>query len=245
MLVDVHTHLDLIEKEGKDIDVIIKNAKGFAAIISNGTRPESNRKVLEYAKKYKNVKPALGIYPGHVEELSDKEIEKEIEFIKKSKPFAIGEVGLDLKHYKNLTKQKKYLKKFIQLAKELEIPMLIHSWAAEKETIEFLEKNKAEKVVMHCFCGNKELTDKGLALGYYYTIPTAITKSKTFRKLAKRVPLNRLLTETDAPYLSPREWPNEPAFIKDSIKKIAEIKKITQEELEKIIYMNYQTLFLK
>lgn len=246
MLIDVHCHLDLIEKEGKDIEKVISNAKNFALIITNGTHPESNRKVLEYSKKYKIVKPALGLYPGHALELSEKEIDKELEFIKKSKPFAIGEVGLDLKHYANLDKQKKAFKKFIELAKELDIPLLVHSWNAERETLDFLEESKAKKVVMHCFTGNSELIKKGVSLGYYFSIPTAVVKSKTFRKLVKRIPLNKILTETDAPYLSPIEDKiNEPSFIKYSIQKISEIKKVTPEELEKIIFMNYQTLFLK
>ena len=245
MLVDVHCHLDLMEGK-KDLDKAISNAENFSAIITQGTGPESNRKVLEYAKKYKIVKPALGMYPDKAIELSDKEMEGEIKFIKKSKPFAIGEVGLDNFRVENLERQKEVLKRFIKLAKELNIPIIIHSRNAEKETLDFLEENKAEKVLMHCFSGNKELTEKGINLGCYFSIPTSIVRSKTFRKLAKRLPLNRILTETDAPYLSPIEdEPNEPAFIKHSIKKIAELKKITEEELEKIIYMNYQNLFLK
>jgi len=244
MLVDVHCHLDLLEKE-KDIDEIIKNSKEVAVIITNGTGPESNRKVLNYSKKYEKVKPALGLYPDKAVSLSDEEIQKEIEFIKTQKPVAIGEVGLDNFRVENLERQKEVLAKFIALSNELEIPIIVHSRKAEMETLEILEKNKAKKVVMHCFCGNKELTDKALELGYYFSIPTSVTKSKTFRKLAKRIPLNKLLTETDAPYLSPRPEPNEPAFIADSIKKIAELKKVTSEELEKMIYINYQTLFLK
>ncbi|MCD4759573.1 TatD family hydrolase [archaeon] len=242
MLVDVHTHLDLLSNH-KDIDKVISNANAFAAIITNGTGPESNRKVLNYSKKYKMVKPALGMYPDKAVKLSDEEIQKEIEFIKTKKPFAIGEVGLDNFRVEKLETQKKVLIKFIKLANELKIPIIVHSRKAEEETIKLLEKNKAEKVVMHCFSGNKELTERAIKLGYFFSIPTSVTKSKTFRKLAKRVPLNKILTETDAPYLSPRDEPNEPAFIKDSIKKIAELKKITSEELEKIIYMNYKNLF--
>jgi len=245
MLIDVHTHLDLIEEQGKNIDKVVNN-KEVSIIITNGTDPKSNRKVLEYSKKYDKVKPALGFYPGRVLEYTEAQIDEEIKFIKSSKPVAIGEVGLDLKHYGEIEKQQIALKKLIELSNELEIPLLVHSWGAEKEVIDFLEENKAKKIVMHCFTGNKELTEKALELGYYFSIPTSIVKSKTFRKLAKRVPLNKLLTETDAPYLSPVEGEiNEPSFIKYSIKKIAEIKGIDEEELEKMIFINYQNLFLK
>lgn len=244
MLIDVHCHLDLIERQ-KNLDKVMNNAKDFACIISNSTDPKSNRKNLEYAKKYKNVKVALGMYPEHAIELTDKEIDEEIKFIKKTKPFAIGEVGLDNFRVKNIERQKEVFSKFIKLSNELNIPIIVHSREAELETLETLEKNKAKKVVMHCFSGNKELVERGVKNGYYFTIPTSVVRNKTFRKLVVRVPLNKLLTETDAPYLSPIENEvNEPAFIKESLKKIAEIKKITVEELEKIIYMNFQNLFL-
>jgi TatD DNase family protein len=242
MLVDVHTHLDLLEKE-KDLDKVMENSKEVAAIITNGTGPESNRRVLEISKKYEKVKPALGMYPDKAISLTDEEINKEIEFIRNNKPIAIGEVGLDNFRVDNLARQKEVLIKFIKLATELEIPIIVHSRKAEEETIEVLENNNAKQVVMHCFSGNKELTDKALKLGYYFTIPCSVIKNKTFRKLSKRIPLNKLLTETDAPYLSPRDEPNEPAFIEDSIKKIAELKGLTPEELEKMIFINFKTLF--
>ncbi len=243
MLIDVHAHLDLLEKE-KDLDKAI-NKEEVKVIISNGTGPESNRRVLEIANKYDKVKPALGMYPDKAVSLTDKEIDKEIDFIRKNKPFAIGEVGLDNFRVENIERQKLVLIKFINLAKELDIPIIVHSRKAEEETLKLLEAHNPKKVIMHCFSGNKELTEKAIELNYYFTIPTSVTKNKTFRKLAKRIPLKKLLTETDAPYLSPREEPNEPAFIQDSIKKIAELKQITPEELEKMIFMNYQSLFLQ
>ena len=107
MLVDVHSHLDLLEKE-KDLDNVI-NKKEVKVIISNGTGPESNRRVLEIAKKYEKVKPALGMYPDKAVSLTDKEIDEEIKFIKKQKPFAIGEVGLDNFRVENIERQKKVL----------------------------------------------------------------------------------------------------------------------------------------
>ena len=244
MLIDVHTHLDLLEKE-KDLDKVLENSKKVKIIITNGTSPESNRRVLEISEKYEKVKPALGMYPDKAISLTDKEMDKEIKFIKSKKPIAMGEVGLDNYRVKNLEKQKKVLIKFIELSKELDIPIIIHSRKAEEETLDVLEENNAKKVIMHCFSGNKELTERAVALGYYFTIPCTITRNKTFRKLSKRIPLNRLLTETDAPYLSPRDEANEPAFIEDSIKKIAELKQLNEEELERIIFMNYQNVFLK
>ena len=118
MLVDVHTHLDLLEKE-KDLDKVLKNSEKVKVIITNGTGPESNRRVLEISKKYEKVKPALGLYPDKAISLTDEEIEDEIRFIKSKKPVAIGEVGLDNYRIENLERQKKVLIKFIKLSKEL------------------------------------------------------------------------------------------------------------------------------
>ena len=245
MLVDVHCHLDFPQFE-KDLDQVIKRAEknGFVALIANGVHLESNKKVLELSKKYKIIKPAFGLYPEHAVESSEKEIEEVIDFIRKKKPIAIGESGIDYFRVKNPDKQKKAFQKLINLAKELDIPIIIHSRKAEQDTIEILEKSKIKKVIMHCFSGNKELLERAEKNGWMFSIPPSLVRNKTFKKLAKRVPLSRILTETDAPYLSPFEGKrNEPSFILESIKKIAEIKGITEDELKKIIYSNYQRMF--
>ena len=100
---------------------------------------------------------------------------------------------------------------------------------------------------MHCFGGNLEQTEQAINLGCYFSIPPSIIRNKSFKKLVKRIPLDKILTETDAPYLSPYEdvKRNEPSFIIETIKKIAEIKHLTVEETERIIFMNYQRLFMK
>jgi len=245
MLVDVHAHLDSDEFK-KDLQNVIIRAKRerFFAFITNGTDPESNRNILKLSKKYPIIKPALGMYPSSAISLKDDEIEKEINFIRNIKPIAIGEVGLDNHRVENLNKQKKVLKKLAKLAIELKIPLIVHSRKAEKETIDLLEEVGIEKVIMHCFSGNSELTKRAVSKGWMFSIPSMILKSKTYRKLAKRVPLNQLLTETDSPFLSPfPDKRNEPISIVESLLKIAEIKEIDPEELKKIIYINYQKIF--
>ncbi len=247
MLIDVHCHLDYKDFD-KDREEVIERAKNnnVKVIISNGTDLESNKKVLELSKKYEIIKPAFGLYPVEAESMSEKEIDKSLDFIKNNNPVAIGEVGLDLHNGKDIEKQKQVLRRLIELSRELDIPIIIHSRKAEEEVIELLKETKPNKVILHCFCGNKELTEEAEKLGYLFSIPTSITRTKTFKKLAKRIQLKSILTETDAPFLSPYEGKrNEPSFIKETIKKISEIKGITEEELEKIIFMNYQNLFKK
>jgi len=247
MLIDVHCHLDFKEFD-KDRDEVIKKAEknNFKVILVNGTDLTRNKKILELSKKYEILKPAFGLYPVMAESISKKDLKENLEFIEKNNPIAIGEVGLDLYNGKNLEKQKEVLKKLIELSKKLNIPIIVHSRKAEQETIDFLKENKAKKVILHCFSGNSEQTKRAEELGYLFSIPATIVRNKTFKKLAKRIKLNSILTETDAPYLSPYEGKrNEPSYIKETIRKISEIKKITEEELEKIIFMNYQKLFAK
>jgi len=250
LLVDVHAHLDLKEFDS-DLDEVIKRAEtaGIKAIINNGLNPESNRKTLELSKKYPIIKPALGLYPDDAIKLTEKQIQDEINFIKKNKNkiIAIGEVGLDYKYCKKEQEQKlqkEILIKIIKLSEKINKPIIIHSRKAEQELIEILEKEKTKKVILHCFSGKLKLIKKAAELGYYFSIPTNITHSQHFQKLAELVDINQLLTETDSPYLSPyKNKRNEPSFIIEAIKKIAEIKSISTNETANNIFMNYQKVF--
>lgn len=253
ILVDVHAHLDW--KDFKDLDEVIERAKlaGVKAIISAGVDPKSNRQVLEIAKRYDIVKAALGIYPPdalgretNTENLVD--IDKEIEFItlNRSKIIAIGEIGLDYKSEDaDKEMQKHVFVNQLRLAKKLNLPIIVHSRKAELEVIEILEKEGMKKVVLHCFSGKTSLIKKAICLGWSFSIPTNVVKSEQFQNLVKIVPLPQLLTETDSPFLSPFQGKrNEPAFVAESVKKIAEIKKLDQLEAANIIYSNYQNMFL-
>lgn len=245
MLIDVHCHLDFPAFE-KDLDSVIERAgkAGVISIITAGTNPETNRKTLEIAKKYPLVKAALGIYPQYAAEMSDEDVEKEIEFIRKSKPYAISEVGLDAT-YPEIEKQKKVFEKMILLAKELNVPIIVHSRKAEKEAYEMLISNNARKVVVHCFNGKLSLAKEMEANGFFFSIPAIISHASQFRELAKAVNSTHLLTETDAPFLSAVKGErNEPAAVKGIVDVIAEIKHVETEEMAKIIFSNYQKLFM-
>lgn len=242
MLIDVHCHLQFKEIM-PDIDNILNRAKenNFAAILNSGTSMESNKITLGLAKKYPLIKPSLGIYPTEV-----KDINKEIEFIEKHKKeiYAIGEVGLDFKEAKNFEEQKKNFLKIIDLAEKIKKPIIIHSRKGEKEVLDLLETSNLKKVILHCFSGNFNLVKRAIDLNYSFSIPPVIVKLEHFQKLVEISPLTKLLTESDAPFLSPYKGQyNEPSFIKETIKQIAKIKKITEEETEKIIFMNYQKIF--
>lgn len=251
MLVDVHCHLT--SKEINSLEIINRAKKaGVKIIITNGLDYEDNKKVLELSKKFDIVKPALGLYPlnaiglqqdGSRNKINIKKVLRQIEI---NNPISIGEVGLDGKYGKEyLAEQVKVFLKIIKIAEKINKPLSVHSRNAEKEVIDLLENTKA-KVLMHCFGGSKKLVKKCINLGFYFSIPTIITKSSHFKMIAELCPLNKLLTETDSPWLSPyKDKLNEPAFVIESIKKIADIKKITIEECKNEIFKNYKNLFEK
>ncbi len=258
IFVDVHAHIDH-ELFAKDLDAVIDRAKlaGVKVIIANGVDPETNRIVLTMSKKYDLVKPAMGIYPpdaltNEVEEgsyplkLKAYDLDEELKFIEQSKPIAIGEVGLDYKNGKDVVHQKKVFQAFIDLSNKLDIPIIVHSRKAESDVIEMLEASSAKKVVLHCFSGRFTLVRRAAKNGWSFSIPTNIVKSEHFQQLVKEVHISQLLTETDCPYLSPfPNTRNEPAFVVESVKKIAELKGMTVDDTASNIFMNYQKVFLK
>jgi len=189
----------------------------------------------------------LGIYPIDALKLTDDEINKEIDFIRKNKNkiIAIGEVGIDLKHSDNLKKQKINFSKFIFLAEELDKPLIVHSRKAEKEVIEILEKLNAKKVIMHCFCGKKKLVERIVSNKWFLSIPANVTMNTQFQEIIKITPINQLFCETDSPFLHPEKGKrnNEPKNIIESYKKIAEIKRLSLEKVKEKIWENYERIF--
>ena len=249
MLVDVHCHLNFKEYD-KDRDEVIKRAENLnLTIVDSGTNIKDNKKSLELSKKYKIVKSSLGLYPNYAINLNEKQLETEINFIKENKDniIAIGEIGLD-KNEENpqIEKQIEIFKKVLSLAEKLKKPVVIHSRKAEKECIEILETYNLKCIDMHCFNGNFKLVKKIQDNGWIFSIPTNIVRLFHFQKIVEQTSISQILTETDSPYLSPfREKRNEPSFVVETIKKISEIKKLDEEEVKKLIYMNFQKNFLK
>lgn len=247
MLVDIHCHLDLYKET--PVEQIISGAEkaGVGLIISNGTSLNSDKKVLEFAKNYKIVKPALGLYPTEGLELSESQRKKLYDFIRlhKSEIVAIGEVGIDFFHVKDEKDREKECKVFseiIQLANEIKKPLIVHSRKATSKALELLSKANVP-VVMHCFAGTVEETDEAIKRGYYFTVPPTLEKNKGFKKTAKRAPIDKLLTETDGPYLSPTGGESKPENVRITIDAIARLKNLKPEEVEDKIYKTCKLLF--
>jgi len=243
--IDLHGHTDFYKDD--EIPAIDKDAKEKGVlIVDSGAHPKQNKRVLELAERY-DWKVTLGLYPIDIIKLDNKEIDKDIDFIRKNKKkiIGIGEVGLDFKEdLHNWDKQKEVFRKVIALAKEIDKPLIIHSRKAEKEAIEILEEEKAEKVVMHCFSGSFKLIDKIVKNKWYMTIPTNVTFSEHFQKAIGLVPIEQLFCETDSPYLHPKkEMNNKPGNVIESYRKIAEIKGLDLDEVKSKIWGNFERLF--
>ena len=179
-------------------------------------------------------------------------LDEELRFIEKNKKniAGIGEVGLDCSLEKsNVKKQKEQFEKIIQLTEKLNKPIIVHSRKAESDCIEMLQSSKLKKVIMHCFGGRKSLVKKIIDNGWFLTAPTCITRATQFQENAKLCPITQLFCETDAPYLSPFKSKtgefqrNEPAFIIEAYKKVAEIKGMELKEVINNVWMNWQRVF--
>lgn len=249
MLVDVHAHLD-DKAFDKDLKQVISRAikNDFVTIINCGINSASNKKTLSLAKEYEIVKAALGFFPTEALKVSEADLQKELEFIKKNKNkiIAISEVGLDYKYNKEKDKQKNIFLKFVSLAEKINKPLIIHSRNAEQDVIDICKSSNLKKIIFHCFTGKQKQIKEIEENNWSFSIPSIIVRYQQFQNLVDKVSLSNILTETDSPLLSPyQNKRNEPSFIKENIKKIAEIKKITIEETQKIIFMNFQKFFLK
>jgi len=248
MLVDVHCHLNFTDYD-KDRDEVVKRAEKLdMVVIDSGTCIKDNRKSLELSKKYKSIKSSLGLYPLYATKLKIKDLENEINFIEKNKndTIAVGEIGLDGLEKDSMEKQKEIFGRMLSLAEKIKKPVVIHSRKAEKECIEIIETFKIKNVNMHCFSGNFKLVKKVQDNGWVFSIPANIVRLFHFQKIVEETPISQLLTETDSPYLSPFiEKRNEPSFVVETVKKISEIKKLNEEETKKLIFMNFQKIFLK
>lgn len=249
MLVDAHCHLMHITHD--TIENVLQRAKeaGVTAITNNGTNPEDNRISLALAKRYPQVKAALGFYPTDTLKMTDEQIGEEMVFIKKNKDdvFALGEVGIDyhwITDQKEQKKERENFEKVLAFAEKIKRPVIVHSRKAEADTIDLLLSSKLKKIVMHCFGGSVKLVPTVVDAGWSFSIPTNVVRDSHFQKLTEIVPIGQLLTETDAPFLGPeKDVPNEPANIAKAIPIIAQIKRITSAEMKNIIFYNYKRIF--
>ena len=256
---DSHAHLD-DEKFDTDREEIIEKIKqsGVTRLISAGYSLEGSKKTVELSKEYDFIYATCGISPNDIPQ-SEEELWKNINEIRKlatdnliginekGKVVAIGEIGLDYYWEKDIERRKLQQKAFIkqiELANELQLPIVIHTREAVMDTLEILKEHEViKKGVFHCCPLNRELVKEALKLGFYISFAGPITfkNSKNANEIIEMVPNEKMLIETDSPYLSPeplRGKRNDSRNVKYVAQKIAEVKKMPLEEIAKITYEN-------
>jgi TatD DNase family protein len=257
MFVDSHAHIDGTEFDADREDVIQRaRDAGVSAILNIGTGdPHAGvlERAVELAEKYSDVYTAIGTHP-HDARLFDLDAEKlTLELIaQSSRVIAWGEIGLDF-HYDNSPRdvQLNVFRRQLQLAREAQLPVIIHTREAEAETIEILRDTFAASGlpgVMHCFSGSAWLAQQALELGFHISFSGIVTfkKAEELRAIAKLVPFERLLIETDCPFLAPvpfRGKRNEPAYVVEVARCLADLREETVEEIGRITSRNFAALF--
>ncbi|OQX83099.1 hypothetical protein B6D60_11080 [candidate division KSB1 bacterium 4484_87] len=247
MIIDTHAHL-CDEQFNADIGQVISRAaqKDVRRIISVSESITDAKKNLLLAQKYPVIFPAAGLFPT---DLDPEHAEEMINFIRDNQKewIAVGEVGLDfwaVKSDEEQQLQREIFRRFILLAKELDIPLNIHSRSAGKYVIQMLLENEAEKVQLHAFDGKASSALPAVEAGYFFSIPPSIIRSRQKQKLVKQLPLDRLLLETDSPVLGPTPGQrNEPENIVLALKKVAEIKEIHEKQVEEAVFENTCQLY--
>ncbi|KJJ84867.1 TatD family hydrolase [Candidatus Omnitrophus magneticus] len=252
-LVDTHAHLNLPEYK-EDIDIIIKRAEsaGVKRIIVPGVGMEENKKSLFLSKEYSSCFSAFGIHPNNVTPSTIDDItEIRALCLDNNKVAAIGEIGLDYyRKYTSLDIQKTMFKEFLTLAGELDFPVILHSRNAEQDFWDILSgmKNFKNYGVVHCFSGDKDFLKKILSLGFHVSFTGVVTfkNSDMIKSLVREVPLERLLLETDSPYMAPEPMRGKicsPDYIVYMLETYAKIYNCSKEEIAEITTSNANNLF--
>lgn len=254
-LFDSHAHLD-DEKFEEDREIVIQQIKeaGVTKFISAGYSLEGSRKAIELANRYDFIYATSGISPNDIPQ-TEEELWKMLSEIEEmaqqnKKVVAIGEIGLDYYwNEENKPLQKLAFMKQIDLANKLNLSIVIHTREAVMDTLELLRKNEVTcKGVFHCCPLNRELVKEALKLGFYISFagPVTFKNSKNADEIIQLVPIERILIETDSPYLSPeplRGKRNDSRNVKYIAQKIADVRKMTLEEVAKVTYQNAKKVF--
>lgn len=252
-LIDTHSHIDM--SEFTDFDEVVSNAKnsGVENIIIPSVDRSSFEHVIDLANKYEGIYCALGIHPTEFSETNNDDFQKINELASNSKVVGVGECGLDYyweKDNNKIKQQKEVFLKQILLAKEIKKPLLVHDREAHKDTFDLLTANIDGEipVVMHCFSGSYEFAIECIKKGFYLALGGVVTfkNAKKVHEIAKKIPLDKLLLETDAPYLTPephRGERNEPAYVKFVAERIAQLRDISFDEVAEITTLNARKVF--
>ncbi len=250
MYFDTHCHLSMF----KDIPSIISKAKARSVkyILAVSMYYRDNWNILNLAKQYSEIIPALGVHPIETPNLSN--LEEQLitidKLILENDVPVIGEIGLDHYFVKNdhlWPQQETVFKHFLELALNHNLPVNLHGKYAEKELFDVLSEYDLKIVVVHWFAGSPELIKEGIDRAYYFSVTPEVFYSERMQQLVKLVPIEQLLSESDGPvtYKKPRQFLGEPALMEDVVREIAQIKEQNQQEVARVLFNTATKLFLK
>ncbi|MDD3014274.1 MAG: TatD family hydrolase [Candidatus Gastranaerophilales bacterium] len=249
-LIDTHAHLDFEDYQG-NFDNLLDEAKsaGVEKIIIPGVTIKDLNRIITLIDKYENLFGAVALHPSEAKDWNDDSYNILKEYASHPKVVAIGETGLDYYWDKTFTDTQKFVfKEHTRLAKELDLPLIIHDRDAHADILEILKEEGVNKGVMHCFSGSAEFAAECIKLGMHIALggPVTFKNAKKPKEVAKSVPLDKLVLETDSPFLAPQPFrgkQNDPSKIKLVAEEIASIKKISLEEVANITSKNAEILF--
>lgn len=252
-LIDTHAHLDSSQFAGDRAEVIRRaRDNGIIAMVSVGCDLESSRANLQLSLEEPDIYASVGVHPHDAGQISRETLDELGRMAQASpKVVAIGEIGLDF--YRDRCPrdvQRQAFRRQIALARELQLPVIVHDRDAHEEVLQILREERAAEVggILHCFSGNGEMARACIDLGFYLSFPGTITypNNQAARDVLRATPVDHLLVETDCPYLAPqprRGRRNEPAFVRMTAEAVAEIKQLTLEDISRVTNLNAFRLF--
>jgi len=255
MLIDSHCHLDFPELTSDEPGVLARaRTAGIGGMLTIGTRLDQFERVRAIAERHDNVWCSVGVHPHEAKEEGQRTPDRLIEATRHPKVVGIGETGLDF-YYEHSPReeQAESFRAHITASRETGLPLIVHTRNADAETGDMLEEEHRKGAfpgLIHCFSSGRAVAERALALGLYISISGIVTfkAAEDLRAIVRGIPLDRLLVETDAPYLAPvpkRGKTNEPAFVAHTAAKVAELKGIGLAELEAATTDNFFRLFTK
>lgn len=255
MLIDSHCHLDFPELANDEAGVLARaRTAGVAGMLTIGTRLDQFDRVRAIAERHDHVWCSVGVHPHEAKEEGQRTPDRLIEAAHHPKVVGIGETGLDFYYdHSPRDEQAESFRTHIAAACESGLPLIVHTRDADRETADILEEEHAKGAfsgLIHCFSSGPEVARRALALGMYISISGIVTfkAAESLRAIVRDLPLDRLLIETDAPYLAPvpkRGKTNEPAFVAHTAARVAELKGVSVAELEAATTENFFRLFTK
>ena len=249
VLVDTHAHLEVVESVSEVIDRAFKN--GVETVVAVSSDLDSSRRTIEISNSFHTVYSAVGIHPHEASSFDESALAQLANFVSEKRVKAIGETGLDY-HYSHSNRESQIISftDHIGLSIQFDLPLIIHIREAFPDVLNILRKPDFSNArgVIHCFTGDYETAKGFIDLGFFVSFSGIVTfkNAENVRDAAKRIPLDRMLIETDSPYLAPvpfRGKRNEPAYVIHVAEKIAELRGISYEEIAEITTINANELF--